>query len=217
MNGKQAAIRLKLKLNQLDSASNRTVRVEQALIFLDDAYLKLAKAKYIKSNNAEDKSGFQFNQVTTDELNHLTKSAPFPLVKEGKEYTLDMSEVPRYWIHLKSKLKVVVGNKSGLVNPNYRTLDTISTAEEDPFNETTPSKPLTYFEDNKIKVSSEGFEVPEMILSYYQFPEQITLTEEIKAPFVQEIIDTAALLILENWGDPRTQSHLTVNKVVENE
>ena len=46
MNGKQAILKLKANLNKLDTASNRTVRPEYALLFLNDVYSKLVGAKY---------------------------------------------------------------------------------------------------------------------------------------------------------------------------
>ena len=41
MLGSQLVVRVKAKLNQLDTTSNRTVRPEMALLFLNDAYLKM--------------------------------------------------------------------------------------------------------------------------------------------------------------------------------
>ena len=218
MNGKQAIIRLKVKINQLDTSSNRTVRPEQALLFLNDAYKKLAKAKYRLNTNKDDRSGFQLNQVTTDELNHLTTKKELVPDKEGNEYNVSINDIDNYWIHLRSELEVKVGNKTKLVkNPNYRSLDTLGPADNDPFNSSIPTAPIVFFEDNKIKVLGNDFEILKHNVIYYRFPDVITLEEEIKAPFVDEIIDFAAVAMLENWGDQRSQSKVGIDKVVENE
>lgn len=217
MNGKQAILRLKVKINQLDTASNRTVRPEQALLFLNDAYSDLALAKY-KNSNKEDNTGFQLNQVTTDELNHLTKIQELVPNHEGDEYNINISDITNYWIHLRSELKIKSGLKEKwITNPNYKSLDVLGTSSEDPFNNSIPSSPITFFEDNKIKVLANDFEVKYHKVIYYSIPETITLDEEIKAPFADEIINTAAIMMLENWGDQRSTSLLTLNKVVENE
>ena len=71
MNGKQAILKLKANLNKLDTASNRTVRPEYALLFLNDVYSKLVGAKY-EQQGPQDSSGFQLNQKLSDELNYLS-------------------------------------------------------------------------------------------------------------------------------------------------
>jgi len=218
MTGKQAIIRLKVKINQLDTSSNRTVRPELALLFINDAYKKLAKAKYVRATSREDFSGFQLNQVTTDELNHLTTSYEAAPNHEGDEYNIPTSDIEDYWIHLRSEIQVKVGNKTAWIkNPNYRTLDTLGPATGDPFNESDPSEPIIFFEDNKIKVLANNFEIPSHRIIYYRKPNEITLDDEIEVPFMNEIIDMAAFAMLENWGDPRSQSKISVDKVMENE
>lgn len=218
MTGKQAIIQLKVKINQLDTASNRTVRPEQALLFLNNAYLKLAKAKYKNNNQQGDTTGFQLNQVTTDELNHLTKVQELVPNQEGDEYNISTSDIDNYWIHLRSELEIKVGAKEKWIkSPNYTSLDVLGTAVVDPFNETIPSSPITFFEDNKIKVLVKDFEVKTHKVVYYSKPVVIANDEEIKAPFADEIVDMAAVMMLENWGDQRATSLLSVNKVVENE
>jgi len=218
MTGRQAIVRLKLALNKLDTASNRTVRPEQALLFLNNAYEELAKAKYQKLNGVIDNSGFQFNQVTTDELNHLTRINEQAPNKEGNEFSVNIEDIENYWIHLRSELQVKAGTITQWIkDPNYKTLDTLGTTLSDPFNNSIPSAPITFFEDNKIKVIGKDFEILKIKTIYYRKPETITLDEEIKAPFTLEIIKAAAVLILENWGDPRSQSKIAVEKVIDNE
>lgn len=218
MTGKQAIIQLKVKINQLDTASNRTVRSEQALLFLNDAYLKLAKAKYRNTNQQEDTTGFQLNQVTTDELNHLTKVQELVPNQEGDEYNISISDIDNYWIHLRSELKIKVGTKEKWIkNPNYTSLDVLGPSASDPFNETIPSSPIIFFENDKIKVLVKDFEVKTHKIVYYSKPVVIANDEEIKAPFADEIVDMAAVMLLENWGDQRATSLLSLNRIVENE
>jgi hypothetical protein len=217
MTGRQAIIQLKAKLNNLDTASNRTLRPELALLFLNDAYSKLVDAKYSKGNK-EDSTSFQLDQSTTDDLNHLTINEELVPTKVGDEYIIQIADLPNYSHHLRSVLEVVFGGKTYKVNKlNYKTLDTIGTVFEDPFNSTEPLHPVTYFENNQIIVLTDGFSVTKHKVTYLREPKTITLDEQIEAPFVGDIIDHAAVMVLENWGDQRTQSKLTIDKVIDAE
>ena len=217
MTGKQAILRLKAKLNSLDTASNRTVRPELALLFLNDAYNKLVEAKYDKTQQG-DSTAFQLNQKTTDDLNHLTVTEELVPTKIGDEYVITITDLPNYSHHLRSVLHVLYAGKNYSVTKlNYKTLDTIGTVFEDPFNSTEPLNPIVYFTDNKIIVLTDGFNVAKHKVTYLKSPDIITLEDEIKAPFVDSIIDVAAWMILESWGDQRAQSKITIDKLIENE
>lgn len=217
MTGRQAIIQLKAKLNSLDTASNRTLRPELALLFLNDAYTKLVSAKYSKGNR-EDSTAFQLDQETTDDLNHLTSTVELIPNQVGEEYIVQISDLPDYSNHLRSVLEIKYNGKLYKVNRlNYKTLDTLGTVFEDPFNSTEPLYPVTYFENNSIVVITDNFSVTKHRITYLKSPKTITLDEEIEAPFVTDIIDQASIMILESWGDPRTQSKLTIDKVIDNE
>lgn len=215
MTGREAVLRLKVKINQLDTASNRTVRPEKALLFLNDAYEKLAQAKY-KRSHINDGSAFQLNQLATDELNHLTKVVEIVPVVTGDEAAIDIASITDYWVHLRSALQVKSRNTiKWITDPNYMTLDTIGTAKEDPFNSPIASKPIVFFEENKIKVLTDGFSVLKHKITYYSKPQTITLESELSISFIDEIIDIAATTMLENWGDPRFQSKAGLDAAVE--
>lgn len=217
MTGRQAIIRLKAKLNSLDTASNRTVRPELALLFLNDAYSKLVDAKYEKTQQ-EDSTAFQLNQKTTDDLNHLTNTISVTPTKVGDEYIVELAELTNYSHHLRSSLEVQFEGKTYKVNKlNYKSIDTIGTVFDDPFNSTEPLNPIVYFEGNKIIVLTDNFGVSKHKITYLKYPSEITLDSTIEAPFVDSIIDVAAWLILESWGDPRAQSKITIDKLIENE
>ena len=217
MLGKQAVIRLKAKLNSLDTASNRTVRPEVALLFLNDAYSKLVDAKYEKTQQG-DSTAYQLNQKTTDDLNHLTSTVSTVPVKVGDEYIVDLIELDSYSHHLRSVLDIQFEGKTYKVNKlNYKSLDTIGTVFDDPFNSTEPLNPIVYFENNKIVVVTDNFSVTNHKITYLKSPATITLEGIIEAPFVDSIIDVAAWMILESWGDPRAQSKITIDKLIENE
>ena len=217
MTGRQAIIRLKAKLNSLDTASNRTVRPELALLFLNDAYNKLVDAKYEKTQQ-DDSTAFQLNQKTTDDLNHLTVTVYTVPVKVGDEYIVDLRELDSYSHHLRSSLEILYDGKTLKVNKlNYKSIDTIGTVFDDPFNSTEPLNPIVYFEDNKIIVITDNFSVSKHKITYLKYPKEITLDGVIEAPFVDSIIDVATWMILESWGDPRAQSKITIDKLIENE
>ena len=217
MTGRQAIIRLKAKLNSLDTASNRTVRPELALLFLNDAYNKLVDAKYEKAQQ-EDSTAFQLNQKTTDDLNHLTVTENVVPTKVGNEYEVSLLSLANYSHHLRSVLDILYKSKTYKVNKiNYKTLDTLGTVFDDPFNSTEPLNPIVYFENNKIIVISDNFSVTNHKITYLKSPNLITLDEEITAPFGDSIIDVASWMILESWGDQRAQSKITIDKLIENE
>ena len=223
LTGTQLVTRLKAKLNSLDTASNRTVRPEMALLKLNEAYLKLSRAKYKKDSGTSDDSAFQFTQLTTDELNHLTDSQLFgvtdSLIEPGiKE--LNINDIPNYWVHLRSKIKIVYKGKTYWISDiNYKTLDTLSPSTWDPFNKSVPLNPTIYFEQNKIKIIAENFgeySLEGIMVTFLRFPETITLNSIHKAPYLDEIVDTAAELVLEEWGDERSMSLLGVTKTIDN-
>lgn len=217
MTGRQAIIRLKAKLNSLDTASNRTVRPELALLFLNDAYNKLVDAKYEKTQQ-DDSTAFQLNQKTTDDLNHLTSTISVTPYKIENEYIVDLTELDSYNHHLRSVLEILYEGKTYKVNKlNYKSIDTIGTVFDDPFNSTEPLNPIVYFEDNKIIVLTDNFSVSKHKITYLKSPKDITLDGVIEAPFVDSIIDVATWMILESWGDQRAQSKITIDKLIENE
>lgn len=220
MTGKDLVLNLKAKLNKLDSAANRAVRPEMALLFLYDAYIKLIRAKYADNGGQEDTTAFQFTQLTTDELNHITATHVFSEleVDEAMGTTgLPISDIPAYWIHLRNKAKVKLGTKEAWKTPSLKTLDVIGTVEDDPFNSPTFNDPIVFFEDSRIKFLTEGFEVSDVFVSYIKKPEKLTLESEVLAPFTDEIEDAACTLILENWKDGRIQTQLTATKVLKSE
>lgn len=221
MLGSEMIVKVKAKLNSLDTGSNRTVRPEMALLFLNDSYLKLSRAKYKASSGIVDDTAFQANQQVTDELNHLTTSSYItPVISSDPEpvYSADLTTLTRYRYHLRSKINIGYKGKTKWVTDiNYHTLNTSNPATLDPFNRPEPLNPTVYFEGNKLLIPAKDFTVPNYYVTYMQFPETITQVSNCIAPFIDEIVDVAAFLILESWGDPRAQTLLTAYKVVSGE
>lgn len=221
MTGKQLLLKVKAQLNQLDTASNRTVRPEMVLLFVNDVYTKLVRAKYADNGGQVDTTAFQFTQLTTDELNYLTvpKEVTPAFDENNSEYFVEMSEFDNYWVHLRSKIKVKSDSvEKWMSNPNYKTLDTIGPALADPFNTPEFNDPILYFEDNKIKFPVSGFEVSKYSMTYLRKPAPIAYSDdELGIPFEDEIIDGAAYKILASWGDNRVSSDMTVNKILKSE
>lgn len=221
MIGSELVTRLKAELNQLDTSSNRTVRPEMALLFLNNAYLKLSRAKYKLSAGVVDDTAFQVTQLTTDELNHLTTSVyTIPVLSSDPEpvYTVDVATLPGYRYHLRSKIEIEYKQiRKWVSDISYKTLDTMNPTTLDPFNKPSPLEPVVYFESGKIVIPFSGFTVKNYYITYQKFPDQITLVSDCVAPFIDEIVTAAAGLILESWGDPRAQSILAINKVTASE
>ena len=219
MTGNQLITRLKVKLNQLDTSSNRVVRPEVALLFLNEAYLKLVRAKYKLSTGIPDETHFQGTQLVTDELNHLTTSAQLPMVlgtDPETTYELAVSDIPNYWIHLRSRLQVSYKGTSAWVSDiNYKTIDTLNPSTLDPFNRPEPLNPTLYFDNGKLKSPCSGYTVLNIHVSYLKYPTPIIALEECIAPFQDEIVNMAAIMILEDWGDVRSQSLAAVEQLVK--
>ncbi len=218
MTGKQAALRLRARVNQLDTESNRQVRLEMALLFLNNAYSTLVKA-YANKSFQGDLTSLQSRQFVTDELNHLVKhNVQLGLTKDEVfgEYTASLDNAERYWVHMKSAIKVKADSLSKWRHdPNYKTLDTVGTTHEDPFNRTSFDEPVVYFADNSIKVLADGFTVEDYVISYLSHPPEITSDGEIAAPFVDDIIEEAAISMLEGWESPRAQNLRATKKSAE--
>ncbi|WP_428743147.1 hypothetical protein [Tenacibaculum sp.] len=218
--GKELILKLKAKLNKLDTSSNRAVKPELALLFLNDAYIKLVRSKYSKNGGQADSTAFQYTQLTTDELDFLTinkksSKGDFVISKEDSEYIIDKSELENYFIHLKASLKVKSGNTTDWTSPNYKTLDEVETSYGDPFNSSIFKDPVLYQEDNKFKIVATDFEVVDASISYLRKPETITVVSEHNIPFEDELVDYTATLILENWEDARAQSQYQVTKAAK--
>lgn len=216
MTGKDLVLETKAKLNQLDTAANRAVRPEMVLLFLNDAYKKLVRAKYADNGGREDTTAFQFTQLTTDELNHVTGThslVPVKSLTEDNIYEITPTDAPNYWIHLKSKIRVKAGDKESWQTPSLKTLDVIGTIEGDPFNASIYVDPAIYFEDGKIKIPVTGFTVPNYLITYLKKVTPITLEGTVLAPFEDQIVDSAVTAILENWKDGRVTTQMSATKI----
>lgn len=221
MTGKDLALQLKVKLNRLDTASNRTLRPEVALVFLNDVYKKLVRSKYKKNITVADETTFQNNQLITDELNYLSVPKEVDVLGGGTgvPYFVNISEFEDYMVHLNSSIRTnVTGKESWCYDPEIVTLDQLGYKLNDPFNKPVFGKPILYFEENKIKFPHDGtFQVTKYKMTYLKFPETITLEDDVLAPFTEEIVDKAVVAILENWKDQRTQSKLSTDKLLNSE
>lgn len=220
MTGKDLVLGLKAKLNKLDTGFNRTLRPEMALLYLNDAHIKLVRAKYSAGGGNPDKTAFEYTQLTTDELNYVTKTNEVDLTvsSDGLNYEVELSEFDDYWYHLRSLFKTKYGNKTQYSSPNKLSLDVINTTISDPFNSSTVLDPVLFFEENKIKSpKEEDFSVEALKMTYLSKPKKFELDVETECPFTDEVIDMATTLILEGWENQRAQSLLAVNKVVKSE
>ena len=206
MNGNEAALTLRAKVNKLDTASNRTLRPETAFLYLNEAYRKLVEAKYDSWNKDNDPTSFQKNQKVTDELNPYVKSQTVSMaaVVDG-ERKLTLSGVTDYEYHLRSRIKITADGKTKVIkDPNFQSLDTVGVAEGDPFNESEALNPIVYFSDNTIVILENGFVVSEYNLTYISSPTPIVAgTGEIVCPFIDDVIDNASIALLEAWESQR--------------
>lgn len=219
MTGSELALELKRKLNRLDTASNRSLRQETALRFLTDAYVMLTRAKYKAGSTRDDDSTFQYTQLTTDELNHLTAVKDDFTIDSvsGFGYEVSVSDIEDYWIHLMSQVTVKSGTSIAMrPSPTILSLDEMGPALEDPFNKPTFEEPAIVYEAGKIRFPATNFEVTKYRITYIKRPKPIKWDTEYEIPYSDQITDIAAILILEGWESARTQTKTMVDKLVEN-
>ena len=216
MTGKELILQLKAKLNHLDTASNRVVRPEMALLFLNDSYIKLARAKYSRTYEQDD-THFQGNQLISDDLNHLTKVFAGSVEDLDSEYVVNTLQIADYWVRTRLEVRVSSGNATKWTGKlNYRTLDKISPALEDPFNKPSYNEILVYEAQNSIRIPKGDFTISDFKVTYLAKPALIVQEEEVPAPFEDEIVDLAVLAMLEGWESPRVQSKLGIDQASSN-
>lgn len=210
MTGTELLLALKLQLNQLDTGSNKTLYTEVGLDFLDKAYKVIVRSKY--SADAPEDDYFGKNQKVDDELNHLIK--PLPFSGNGPLFKLPISDITGYFFYLDTD-----NLRTGGLNVHelrIKPVGKISTASQDPFNRPEKLYPTVSMYDNSIVYEIDDTSDIEGTLMYLGLPELITLNDECIAPFTDEIVDTAAVMILESWKDERVQSKLPVDQALKN-
>ena len=148
MTGKEIVLKLQAKLNHLNTSSNREIRPDMMLMFLNDSYTKLVRAKYTHNVGA-DGTALQLNQLTTDDLSFLTISTSLTPAVEGNYATVDVSDISNYWYLLRVLVTTDVGGIKYSSPANTVTLDESNSIAGDPFNMTVANDPVLIQEDNK--------------------------------------------------------------------
>lgn len=213
MNGKDAILITMAKLNRLDTASNRMIRPEMVLLFLNEALTTLVKRKYSQSN-PNDQESFQRNQLMADELNVFTKQHTAVPTKVLNEYQVDISTIPDYYVGLWFYVLSGKGDKEKLAtNLNYKTLDTVGSALQDPFNKPTYLSPIIYFANNKIMLPASDFEIKFVYCTYLMQTIKIEESKEITFNIIDEVIDLATTMILETWESRRVATKLQLDNM----
>lgn len=213
MTGEEAILAVKKKLNRLDTSSNRTIRPEMCLFYLNDAITKVVKDRY-RENVKGDTKAFQRTQQTTDELNPFTSRVDiipiYNMVSESWEVGFPVNYYDSLYVHAKTKDSF---GEYTVNKINIQTLDTLGYALDDPFNEPVVNDPIAYYAENRLIFPTKGlFTLTKVTLIYLHLPEEITLSTDITYSLIKEAIDVAAVMILESWQSQRVQSKMVIDK-----
>lgn len=210
MTGTELILALKLQLNQLDTGSNKTLYTEVALDFLNKAYKELVRAKY--SADVPNDDYFGKNQKVDDELNHLVMTHTFG--GQGKVFSKSIDAIDRYFFYLDTENMEVAGNS--IIELAIKPVGKNSVTKHDPFSKAENLYPTVTFANNSIVYEIGDASLLSGNIIYLALPNTITTTSNCIAPFTDEIIDTATVMILESWKDERVSSKIPIDQAIKN-
>lgn len=214
MTGTDLLLQLRVQINKLDTDSNKVLYPEVGLLFLNDAYLSLVKAKYSMENTSG--TGMGKGQKSEDELMHLIATSDISgQTNADGEISVSSVSMDRYLYYLDTDKLVCGGSK--VLEVREKPAGRSSTSRQDPFNRPTKLYPTLQQINNTLVYSfAEVSKDVTGTIIYLQLPEEITLTGETKCPFCDEIINTAATEILENWEDQRFANKAQLDQAIKN-
>lgn len=214
MNGNDLLLDLKIQINKLDTGSNKTLYPEVGLAYLNDAYLSLVKAKYAMDNQSG--TGMSKGQKSEDELMHLIAEYNISLTTDSSNEIRIASDLVEDYLYYLDTDKLTCDGVA-VLEVREKPAGRSSVARQDPFNKPTKLYPILQQLDNSLVYTfgNEGAEI-EGVLLYLKSPKEITLAEETECPFCDEIVNTAAIEILENWEDQRYASKAQLDQAINN-
>lgn len=211
----KAAQNFKIEINKLDRSALIDVRLEKILHYLNKAALFLVKSKY---NGKEPGPGrLELNHPVTDDLKVLIKEATTDVADGGSGSTTVPFESDHLYF-ISSRIKTLCDDGKGGTNTafhegRYVKPDRVYKELESPFNKSRVDDPMVTIVGNALIVYNTDFDLDEeVIIKYLKAPNEITGGSTVmELPFVDEIVDTAATMALENFESTRVKTQPEVN------
>lgn len=210
MTGLEAAQKFKIELNKLDTSSLIDVRLEKALHYLNKAALFLVKKKYIGKNPGPGR--LEINHPVLDDLKVLIKEVNgLQLETVDEETSVEFKEDHLYFLGCQIKTSNATCTTPKYQNGRYVEPERVYNELQSPFNTSQLDDPMVTIIGNKLVVYHETFDVTDIKIKYLKIPNTITSAETIELPFVDEIIDVAITMALENFESQRIQTQPGIN------
>ena len=215
----EAHIEFEVTLDKRSTSQAPEMSAEVIDYFLNEGIARFVKTRYSKNNIYQ--AGFEEIQKRTEDLRTLVVTEERPVVPvpyEDANYV--QVELPdtanQYWFYLRGRAEVT----KGTCDPVYNGVklvrqDKLERVKIDPFNKTTASRPVVYFENgNIIIITDSTFTVDNFKITYLKEPAKVN-DGTYGQPVVQfnmpehthkEIVQLAADIALENIESQRVQT-----------
>ena len=210
----EAAQKFKVELNKLDRASLVDVRLEKIVHYLNKATLFLVKRKY-KGEEAGP-GRLDIMHPVLDDLKSLIVEGTLEAGDGGNGSTpILLFDDLLYFMAARVKTVAVSGNtttsafhEGRFVKPErvYKELDS-------PFNRSRVDDPMITIQDNKLIIYNTDFDLDDdVIVKYLKTPTVMTGgATTVTLPFIDEIIDVAITMAIENIESDRVKTQPKIN------
>lgn len=206
MTGAEFITYVKAKLNRLDTEAYQDVRDEEVLFYAFDALKNLSllydKGMVPATLDRETVSNYLASITKTSGVVALVNNkVALPLVLKIKDI----------------RVSVTVDGVTGMTKSNL--VDNIKSSDrwDNPFTQSQADQPNYRLIDNEIVFEQprtgefSAFTCTMIIYEYLEYPTEITESTVLDMPFVKELQDKTATLILENLESNRVQSQPIVS------
>lgn len=202
---------------------------EQIDYWLNKAIKRIVKQRY--GGNNDSRTGFEQTQKRIDDLRLVTTypqtsiGAPILLAVTLLNSVYYQALPTDYWFLVRLDVTTQVGNAAPQVNPGQLVKqETVLTLQEDPFNRSYGSIPNYYILGNNIIYPTDGsFTILGTTPYYIRVPGKVALGSQYLVPsadidcdlsghILDEIVDEAALMLLENIQEGRVQTFSSLER-----
>lgn len=219
-----------LELDKLDSYSLPELKIDQKLYFLNKALTRVTDKKYNGLNKSG--KGFEESEFKRSELKKLVKiSTALTSTSTNVNYnssikynTYTFPNDYNYYLRNSIKYKYLkrsCNELSGFLTSyfNFKDIDDIDKALNDPFNKPVKSSTIAVVEDNKLKIYYDSTsQLGDITLTYLKIPTRIDNTTnpypDLEDKTLYEVISEAVNEVLETVESNRVQTHqIEMNKI----
>lgn len=232
-------IELDITLDKIDSNSYPELLSQEKDYYINEAIARIVKQRYGLNNIYQ--QGFEQIQKRTEDLKNLvvTKFAALSMLENYSSfgetvYKADLSSLfndvdlnnvssDQYMFYIKSLSTICKNNCCVKAKGKLVQQDDLSVLFEDPFNKPTKNKVLFFFEEGNINIATDGSEVESFAVTFIKKPAVVNLGNygepkvecDLSEHLHKEIIQEAAMIVIENLESPRIQSQQSNVQKVE--